>query len=80
VAAGSPDCWCPYYECHALGDTDGDCDVDTGDISVFLAGWNNYMSGVCADTDYDGDVDTGDVSNALTGWNSGCGACTPVGP
>jgi hypothetical protein len=80
VAAGEPNCWCPEHECHGLGDTDGDCDVDTGDITVLLAGWAVYMNGVCGDTDRDGDVDTGDVTNALNGWNDGCGACTPVAP
>ena len=76
VANGKPDCWC--YDCHSLGDTDGDCDVDTGDIGVFLAGWSNYPTGLCADTDNDGDVDTGDVGSFLTGWSSGCGSCTPI--
>jgi hypothetical protein len=47
---------------------------------VLLAGWANYMDGVCADTDRDLDVDTADITNLMTGWNNGCGACTPVGP
>lgn len=76
VANGKPDCWC--YDCHHLGDTDGDCDVDTGDIGVFLNGWSNYPTGICADTDNDGDVDTGDIGKFLTGWSSGCGSCTPI--
>jgi hypothetical protein len=80
VAAGEPNCWCPEYECQNVGDSDGDCDIDTGDITTLIAGWNVYLNGVCADTDKDGDVDTGDVTNVLSGWNGACVSCTPVGP
>jgi len=87
VEVGMPDCWC--YGCHWRGDTDGDCDVDSDDIMVFIAGWNVYMNGYCADTDNDGDVDSDNVMAAIGGWNFGCfdtenpdypnrGTCTPI--
>jgi hypothetical protein len=77
LSLGRPECWC--YDCHSKGDSDGDCDVDTGDITTLIAGWNSYLNGLCTDTDNDGDVDTGDVTNTLNGWNNGCPpGCVPL--
>jgi hypothetical protein len=70
---GQPASWC--YDCHYRCDTDGDCDVDAGDVQVIIGGWSVYNAD--ADTDNSGAIDASDIQNMIAGWQSGCGTCTP---
>lgn len=81
VTAGGLPCW--SYPCQSLGDTNGDCFVDSVDLMVFVAAWSDYAGSyegtpnACADTNQDGFVDSADIMNLIEGWNNGCGALCP---
>lgn len=64
----------------ALGDLDGDNDVDGGDIGALLAMWGPCSGSPCtADLDCDGQVGGGDLGLLLGGWGPGCPrACDPL--
>jgi hypothetical protein len=75
VSLGEPASWC--YDCHSLGDTNGDCFVDAVDVQLFVAAWSVYDAD--ADTNNDGTIDAVDVQALLNGWNNGCPVgCTPA--
>jgi hypothetical protein len=78
---------CALFACHASGDTNGDCLVDSDDIQVFIGAWTDATLGgesngiphVCADTNDDGLVDSDDIANLVGGWNAGCPVdCAPI--
>ena len=54
-------------ELRALGDVDGDWDVDTGDLLALLGAWGPQEDHP-ADFDGDGDVDTADLLALLGNW------------
>ena len=76
---GEPDCWC--YDCHNLGDIDGDCKITTTDIlgyepnTGWRYAWNNSATDYkpCSDIDNSGAIDVTDVLGyePNTGWRPG---------
>jgi hypothetical protein len=71
---GQPASWC--YDCHSVGDFNGDCLIDAADIKVMVAGWRVYDPD--CDTNNDGVIDADDIQAVITGWLEGCpSGCVP---
>lgn len=60
AGAGVPSNPCPWGQTGCTADQDGDGDVDSDDINIFFAAFENADS--CGDQDADDDVDSDDIN------------------
>jgi hypothetical protein len=81
VCPTCPTCW--YCDCFPCGDTNCDCQLTFGDISILIAAWPPNPYNPCADLTQDGMMTFGDISVLIANWPphggcANCGTCTPI--